>query len=93
MSKILGKITKEELSKLQETKEKTLKYQNEKENIKKIYDLKMENINLKIEIENLIKSYTFKEIKSKYPDNDFLNIVINEDGEIIDTSKEEEIKS
>jgi len=93
MSKVLGKITESELLKLQKSKENTSIYQNEKERIQELFNLKLENINLKINIENLIRDYTFKEIKNKYPDNNFSNIVINENGEIIDTSKEEENKN
>jgi len=90
MAKVLGKITEDELSKLQKTKENTLRYREDQERVQEIMETRLENINLKISIENMIKDSIIKEIRNRYPDKDFSKIVISESGEIIDPDAQEE---
>lgn len=89
MAKVIGKITEDELARLQKTKDNISKYKDEQEKIQELMELKLENVNLKINLENMLKDYVLREINLRYPDKNFAKVFVNENGEIIDASEED----
>jgi len=93
MPKLLGKVSEENLNRLQKTQENIKRLKMQQEHVqeklefqKEASDLWIENINLKMSIENLLREATFKEIKGQFKLEDLSNIVIRENGEIVDNT-------